>query len=124
MVYNILHEVYKAKRILGVSMYEEFIAQRLAQLREAKGVSGRKMSLDMGQNSSYVNRIENGKALPSMQGFLYICEYLHVTPEEFFKQGIVHPVLLNQVIAELQDLSPDQLKIIHDIIADIKRLHK
>lgn len=105
-------------------MYERFIAQRLAQLREAKGVSGREMSLDMGQNSSYVNRIENGKALPSMQGFLYICEYLNITPEEFFKQKIDNPMLLNKVISELQDLSPQQLKIILGIISDIKLLHK
>lgn len=105
-------------------MYEEFIAQRLVQLREAKGVSGREMSLDMGQNSSYVNRIENGKALPSMQSFLYICEYLHITPEEFFKQDIDNPILLNQVVSELQSLSPEQLNIILGIIADIKQLHK
>ena len=124
MIYNILYEFVRCKRILGVNMYEEFIAKRLAQLREAKGVSGREMSLNMGQNSSYVNRIENGKALPSMQGFIYICEYLHVTPEEFFKQDVGDPVLLNQVISELRDLSPNQLNIILGIISDIKRLHQ
>ncbi len=100
-------------------MYEELIAKRLAQLREAKGVSGREMSLDMGQNSSYVNRIENGKAMPSMHGFLYICEYLKVTPEEFFKQEIENPILLNEVISELKDLSPEQLEIIRGIIVNI-----
>lgn len=105
-------------------MYEELLAKRLAQLREAKGVSGREMSLAIGQNSSYVNRIENGKAMPSMQGFLYICEYLKVTPEEFFRQDIENPILLNEVISELKDLSPNQLNIIRGIIADIKRLHK
>ena len=40
-------------------MYEEQIAKRLALLRTAKGVSAREMSLDIGQNSSYINRIEN-----------------------------------------------------------------
>lgn len=69
-------------------MYEDLFAKRLTQLREAKGVSGREMSLDIGQNSSYINRIENGKAMPSMQGFLYICEYLKVTPEEFFDKTL------------------------------------
>ena len=105
-------------------MYEELLAKRLAQLREAKGVSGREMSLDIGQNSSYINRIENGKAMPSMQGFLYICEYLKVTPEEFFRQDIENPILLNEVISELKDLSSNQLNIIRCIIADIKQLHK
>ncbi|MCI8590142.1 MAG: helix-turn-helix transcriptional regulator [Clostridiales bacterium] len=105
-------------------MYEDLFAKRLTQLREAKGVSGREMSLDIGQNSSYINRIENGKAMPSMQGFLYICEYLKVTPEEFFRQDIENPMLLNEVIAELKTLSPSQLNIIRGIIADIKQLHK
>ena len=105
-------------------MYEDLFAKRLTQLREAKGVSGREMSLDIGQNSSYINRIENGKAMPSMQGFLYICEYLKVTPEEFFRQDIENPILLNEVIAELKTLSPSQLNIIRGIIADIKQLHK
>ena len=105
-------------------MYEDLFAKRLTQLREAKGVSGREMSLDIGQNSSYINRIETGKAMPSMQGFLYICEYLKVTPEEFFRQDIENPMLLNEVIAELKTLSPSQLNIIRGIIADIKQLHK
>ena len=105
-------------------MYEDLFAKRLTQLREAKGVSGREMSLDIGQNSSYINRIENGKAMPSMQGFLYICEYLKVTPEEFFRQDIENPMLLNEVIAELKTKSPSQINIIRGIIADIKQLHK
>lgn len=39
-------------------MYEELVAKRLAFLRTAKGVSAREMSLDIGQNASYINRIE------------------------------------------------------------------
>lgn len=64
-------------------MYEEFFSRRLAQLRAQKGVSAREMSLAIGQNSSYINRIENQRAFPSMQGFFYICEYLGVTPGAF-----------------------------------------
>ena len=65
-------------------MYEELIRQRIVELRLAKNVSQREMSLSLGQNDSYINRIENGKALPYMQVFLYICEYFNVTPQEFF----------------------------------------
>ena len=65
-------------------MYEEFFSRRLAQLRAQKGVSAREMSLAIGQNSSYINRIENQRAFPSMQGFFYICEYLGITPGAFF----------------------------------------
>lgn len=57
-------------------MYEEFTQNRIAQLRMQNNVSARDMSLSLGQNDSYINRIENKKALPSLQGLFYICEYL------------------------------------------------
>ena len=58
-------------------MYSEFdFGRRLSQLRERKGVSARDMSLSMGQNPGYINKVENGKAMPSMEVFFYICEGL------------------------------------------------
>ena len=44
-------------------MYEEFTQNRIAQLRMQKNVSARDMSLTLGQNNSYINQIENKKAL-------------------------------------------------------------
>ncbi len=65
-------------------MYEDFFSDRIAELRIQKNVSVREMSLALGQNESYINRIENKKSFPSMQVFFYICEYLDVTPKDFF----------------------------------------
>lgn len=64
--------------------YEAKFAERINQLRLIAKVSCREMSLALGQNEGYINKIENGKTLPSMQIFFYICDYLEVTPEEFF----------------------------------------
>ena len=50
-------------------MTEKEFSLRLAQLRGEKGVSARDMSLSIGQNASYINNIQNGKALPTMTGF-------------------------------------------------------
>ena len=50
----------------------------MSQLRQAKGVSARDMSLSLGQSAGYINNIENGVNLPSMSTFFYICEYLGV----------------------------------------------
>lgn len=80
---------------------------RLAQLRMEKGVSAREMSLDLGQNESYINRIENGKSLPSMTQFFNLCDYLHISPKDFFddeKQNIQGASLLTH---ESEKLSPD-----------------
>ena len=59
-------------------------AGRLSALRMAKNVSAREMSLSLGQGAGYVNNIENGGNLPSMGMFFEICEYLGVTPADFF----------------------------------------
>ena len=65
-------------------MYQEDFAIRLARLRSQRGVSARDMSLSIGQNAGYINTIESGKALPSMSAFFFICDYLRITPAEFF----------------------------------------
>ena len=68
-------------------MEEQFIRDRISKLREEKQVSERKMSLDLGHSTSYIRSITSGRSLPSMSEFLYICEYLGVTPMEFFNEG-------------------------------------
>lgn len=83
-------------------MYEEFFAERLNFLREERHVSAREMSLAIGQNESYINRIENHLAFPSMQVFFYICEYLDITPEEFFHSGNVNPIKVKEAFTDIQ----------------------
>lgn len=90
-------------------MYEDFFAERITFLRTEKNVSAREMSLAIGQNSSYINRIENKKAFPSMQAFFYICEYLDITPRDFFCRELEHPVKIQEIISELYKLTPNQL---------------
>lgn len=85
---------------------EEKFVKRLTELRQQKGVSAREMSLAIGQCNAYINKIENGKALPSLTVFFYICEYLGVTPEQFFKYDLHAPVLFDELLSELEKLSP------------------
>ena len=68
-------------------MNEKLFAKRLTELRLKKGVSARDMSLSIGQNPGYINNIESGKAFPSMNMFFCICEYLNLTPQDFFDFG-------------------------------------
>lgn len=77
-------------------MYEDFVPERLAKLRLQKGVSARDMSLSLGQANDYINNIEDKKSLPAMQSFFYICEYLGVTPQEFFDEGNPYPEALQE----------------------------
>lgn len=97
-------------------MYENEFQTRLAQLRENKGVSARDMSLSIGQNPGYINNIETGKAIPSMSGFFYICEYLQLSPKDFFDTDAKNPEKLNEHIKDLKKLDDKQLDSIASIV--------
>lgn len=100
-------------------MDEKDFSLRLAQLREKKGVSARDMSLSMGQNPGYINNIESGKSMPSLSGIFYICEYLGITPAEFFDIESKCPSKLNDITANLKRLDDRQLDMISALIKDI-----
>lgn len=97
-------------------MYDEFFKLRLAQLRTQKGVSARDMSLSLGQNPGYINNIETGKALPSMSAFFYICDFLDITPQEFFDSSTDDPETIRNTVSDLKQLSPEQLQNVASII--------
>ena len=100
----------------GYYMNEESFGERLAQLRMQKNVSAREMSLAIGQNEGYINRIENGKHYPSMTFFLYICDYLGVSPKEFFDFENPNPALTHKIMNNLKKLNQKQLESIDAII--------
>ena len=100
-------------------MYSEFdFGRRLSQLRERKGVSARDMSLSMGQNPGYINKVENGKAMPSMEVFFYICEFLAITPSDFFDEKKKEPWKLHQLTEECRYLSSESLEHILAIVKE------
>lgn len=100
-------------------MDEKEFAIRLARLREKKGVSARDMSLSIGQNPGYINNIETGKSKPSLDGFFYICEYLGVTPGEFFDIDSSNPSKLDAIIQDMKKLSDKQLDTIATLVKDL-----
>ena len=52
---------------------DEFLRERITELRIKKGVSESQMSYDLGHSRSYINNITSGKSLPSMiEFFLYL----------------------------------------------------
>ena len=102
-------------------MTEKDFSLRLAKLREEKGVSARDMSLSMGQNPGYINNIERGKSMPSLSGLFYICEYLGITPKDFFDTDTASPSKANELYAIAKGLSNEQLE---NLIALAKGLRK
>ncbi len=99
--------------------YIEWFYKRVSQLRIQKGVSAREMSLSLGQSESYINKIENKRTLPSLTGFIYICDYFNLTPQEFFDDGSAYPQKTKEFTDEFEKLTPQQADHILQVIKDI-----
>lgn len=97
-------------------MYEEEFALRLSKLRTEKGVSARDMSLSIGQNPGYINNIESGKSLPSMTAFFYICDYLNISPKDFFDSSIQQPEAFTEITENIKKLNDKELNALAIII--------
>jgi len=102
-------------------MNKSFIQKRITELRMEKGVSEYKMSTDMGRSKNYIQAITSGRALPSMTEFLYMCEYLKITPSDFFNEEVDNPALINEAITALKTLSNDDIAL---VLNNIKRLQQ
>ena len=100
-------------------MYNEEFPNRLIQLRCKKGSSARDMSLSIGQNASYIYNIETGKALPSMSAFFYICDYLGVTPAEFFDVDNPDPGKLSPLFSKMKKLNEEEIASLDTIITNL-----
>lgn len=98
---------------------EDFFVKRLTALRTEKGVSARDMSLSIGQSESYINKIENGKAFPSMQIFFYICDYFGITPQAFFNDEIKRPLAMTELTSGLNKLSKEQFEAISTLVKEL-----
>lgn len=122
MNYTVFHIPYSTiiQKVVETVEKEEFI-KRLTQLRLQKGVSARDMSLSIGQSAGYINNIENGVNLPSMAAFFYICDYLGISPRDFFDTQATAPSKASELLEVAKTLEPEQLD---HLIALAKGLQK
>ncbi len=74
------------KEYKNTEEWRMFFSERVSSLRTSKSgkLSSRKLSQELHQCESYINKIETGRALPSMEMFFKLCEYFDITPSEFF----------------------------------------
>lgn len=102
-------------------MYEDFVRNRITQLRLQKGVSEYQMSYDLGHSRGYVYNISSGKSLPPLKEFFAICDYFGITPIEFFDDQTKHPELVQKALEGLKKLDDGDLLL---ILNHINRLLK
>ena len=101
-------------------MTEDFIRNRITQLRIKKGVSEYQMSYDLGHSRGYVYNISSGKALPPMKEFLSICDYFEISPQQFFDESTTTPELIQKAIDGMRQLNESDLIMLLGIINRLK----
>lgn len=97
-------------------MYENFVRERITQLRLKKEVSEYQMSYDLGHSRGYVYNISSGKSLPPLKEFFAICDYFDVTPQQFFDESMQYPHLIQKAISGMKTLSEKDMNILLELI--------
>ena len=97
-------------------MYEEFVKDRITQLRISKGVSEYQMSYDLGHSRGYIYNISSGKALPPLKEFFAICDYFGITPQQFFDDRVQNPDLIQKALEGMRKLNEDDMLMLLGII--------
>lgn len=102
-------------------MYENFVRERITQLRLRKGVSEYQMSYDLGHSRGYIYNISSGKALPPLKEFFAICDYFDITPQQFFDVATSNPELVQKAIDGMKQLDEDDLLMLLGIINRLRK---
>lgn len=112
------NEMHRYEEDLFVEADIEFFRKRLTELRKAKGVSERKMSLDLGKAHTFMQNISSGKTLPMLVNFFEICDYFGITPAEFFDPELKNPSISKALYKDLLKLckSDEDIELFHKII--------
>ena len=96
--------------------FRKFIALRFARIRIAHNIPASKLSINMGQSREYINQIENGRKMPSLQGLFNFCCYFNISFDEFFDKTQEYPVEYKELIKKLNMLDEDELEHISKTI--------
>lgn len=102
-------------------MDENFVKERVTQLRLKKGVSEYQMSYDLGHSRGYVYNISSGKALPPLKELFAICDYFEITPQQFFDTSEQNPELIQKALEGMRRLDEGDMLM---LLGFINRLLK
>ena len=102
-------------------MNEQFVRNRITELRLKKDVSEYQMSLDLGKNKSYIQGISSGRSMPSMKQFFEICDYLEITPLEFFDTEMAEPPQFRRAVELLKELDNEDWEAIIPLLMRLRK---
>ena len=81
-----------------------------------KGCIGISDELRSGTQPGYIYHIYFGKALPPLKEFFAICDYLEITPQQFFDESEKNPELIQKALEGMKRLDESDLLMLLGVI--------
>lgn len=78
------------------------------------------LSMNLAKSKGYIQSITSGRALPSMQLFLNICDSFNITPSEFFDEDKTASLEYLELCNNIKDLSSADIKMLNAFAKRLK----
>ena len=104
--------------------YEDFVKNRITELRMKEDISEYTLSTRLGHSKGYIYDISSGRALPPLKEFFEICRYFKITPQEFFDTETEDPQIVSEAMEGFKQLEPEDQKAILTLINSLKKKEK
>lgn len=101
----------------GAIMYRRNFINKLVELLKVNEVSAYKLSKDLKKSKNYINNIIHNNHMPSIDEFLNICDYFHITPNVFFDdESIRFRSDVLKIAEKISCLEGDDLDLVESFI--------
>lgn len=101
-------------------MDAEFIQNRISMLLKERNMSEYELSMNLAKSKGYIQSITSGRALPSMQLLLNICDSFNITPSQFFNDDKSASLEYLELCNNIKGLSSDDIKLLNELANRLK----
>lgn len=101
-------------------MDAEFIQNRISMLLKERNMSEYELSMNLAKSKGYIQSITSGRALPSMQLLLNICDSFNITPSQFFNDDKSASLEYLELCNNIKDLSSADIKLLNELVNRLK----
>lgn len=101
-------------------MDAEFIQNRISMLLKERNMSEYELSMNLAKSKGYIQSITSGRALPSMQLLLNICDSFNITPSQFFNDDKSASLEYLELCNNIKDLPSADIKLLNGLVKRLK----
>lgn len=99
----------------------EQILNRIAQLRIQNNITEAQLCRDIGKTPGYIASMTKNKSIPTFKTLYSICEYFGISLCQFFDEGIVYPLIINQIVDEFLKMNEEDLDTVYRVVKCMNR---